>query len=345
MSKLILEKNSFFEYSTIPENEPFWVTHSKHWAKVIENSFPQIKAYIASDNRAINSETSFLPIYRIKRLFNKTSWLSIPYATISDPVLNMGTSVGQFLNLLTSHNLTKNCKIELRNLSIIQNTNGFNVCNGYLNHLLNLDASEDEIFRRFHRTAVQVHIRKSLESGITIKTGASLKDVGDFYRIYIQMRKELHLPPQPFIFFKNMWNELYSRNHVELLLAEHDNKVVAGLWILKNKWLYSFEYLARPCKNDRLRCAHFLYWHGIKRAISSNTPVVSFGRTSSNNTGLDLFKRRWGTSVVPYYDLVYPGTEGKPREDQLLFRIMQKVSPALPLPLFRMLGEIIYRII
>jgi len=345
MSKIILETNSFFEYSTIPENEPFWVTHSKHWAKVIEKSFPQIKAYIASDNRVINSETSFLPLYRINRPFNKISWLSIPYATISDPVLNKGTSAGQFLNLLTNHNLTQKCKIELRFLSAIQNTNDFAVCNGYLNHLLYLDASEDEIFRRFHRTAVQVHIRKSLESGITIKTGTSLKDVGDFYRIYIQMRKELHLPPQPFIFFKNMWNELYPHNHVELLLAEHDNKVVAGMWILKNRWLYSFEYLARACKNDRLRCAHFLYWHGIKRAISRNIPVVSFSRTSTRNTGLDLFKRRWGTRVVPYHDLVYPGIEEKHREDKHLFRIMKKVSPTLPLPLFRILGEIIYRII
>jgi len=141
-----------------------------------------------------------------------------------------------------------------------------------------------------------------------------------------------------------MWNELYPHNHLELLLAEYDNKVVARMWILKNRWLYSFEYLARPCKNDRLRCAHFLYWYGIKRAIGSNIPVVSFGRTSARNNGLDLFKRRWGTRVVPYCDLVYPSTE-EDREDKLLFRIMKKVTPALPLPLFRMLGEIIYRII
>lgn len=294
MPKFVLETNSFFEYSTIPEYKPFWVTHSKHWAKVIEKSFSQIKAYIASDNRVINSENSFLPLYQIKRPFNKTSWLSIPYATISDPVLNKGTSATQFLNLLTSHNLTQNCKIELRTLSAIQNTHNFNISNGYQNHLLDINATEDEIFSRFHRTAVQVHIRKSLESGLTIKTGASLKNVGDFYRIYIQMRKELHLPPQPFLFFKNMWNELHSNNHVELLLAEHDHKVVAGMWVLKNRWLYSFEYLARACKNDRLGCSHFLYWQGIKRAIRSNIPVASFGRSSVRNTGLDLFKRLVG---------------------------------------------------
>jgi hypothetical protein len=58
-----------------------------------------------------------------------------------------------------------------------------------------------------------------------------------------------------------------------------------------------------------------------------------------------LFKRRWGTKAIPYHDLIYPNTEEKPREDKLLFRIMKKVTPALPLPLFRMLGEIIYRII
>jgi len=94
MSKIILETSPFFEYSTIPENEPFWVTHSKHWAKVIEKSFPQIKAYIASDNRVINSEASFLPIYRINRLFNKISWLSIPYAVYFIISGNLGFRVG-----------------------------------------------------------------------------------------------------------------------------------------------------------------------------------------------------------------------------------------------------------
>ena len=247
------------------------------------------------------------------------------------------------MKLLSTHSLTKKSKIELRTTTPLQNTYGYSVFNGYINHFLHIKENEDEIFKRFHRTAIQVHTRKSLESGIRLKTGASLKDVNDFYRIYIQMRKELCLPPQPFLFFKNMWTELNPHYHIELLLVEYNREIIAGMWILKNRWLYSFEYLARPCKNDHLRCTHFLYWQGINRAIESRIAVVSFSRTSSMNSGLDLFKRRWGTDVVLYHDLVYPACEVKPRDDKPLFKIMQKISPSLPLPIFRFLGEIIYK--
>lgn len=343
MTNFYLEPVTSFDTSNIPQNIPSWVTHTNHWAKVIECSFPQIKAYFAANKKIFNSETSFLPIYYIKRPINKNYWLSIPYATVSDPVLNKGASIEIFMQLLRTHSLTQKSKIELRITTPIKENYGFSVCNGYVNHVLHIKENEDEIFGHFHRAAVQVHIRKSLESGIKLKIGSSLKDIEDFYRIYTRMRKELCLPPQPFLFFKNMWTILNPHNLVELLLVEYNHKTIAGMWVLKNKWLYSFEYLARACKKDPLRCTHFLYWQGIKRAIESRMSAVCFGRTSARNTGLDLFKRRWGTKVVPYYDMIYPECKVKPREEQPLFKIMQKISSALPLTIFRLLGEIIYK--
>jgi hypothetical protein len=344
MDNFFLEPVSSFEYKSLPENAPLWVTHTKKWADVLEKTYPQIKGYIAADSRTIGPDCSFMPIYRIKRLYNRTSWLSIPYSTISDPVFN-GTSSGiSILKAITSHPLTHNCKIEIRALNQLQYPSDFLQKSEYLCHQLFLNKSEDEIFRSFHRTAVQVHIRKSLESGLRLKIASSLNDVMQFYQIYVKMRKELGLPPQPFAFYKNMWNELNPHN-IELLIAEYEGRAVAGMWIIKNRWLYSFEYLARACKNDKMRCAHFLYWHGIKRALQSNTAVVSFSRTSSKNTGLLEFKRRWGTVELPYLDLSYPAIHCKIREEQFIFRIMKKLSPKLSSPLFQLLGEIIYRFI
>lgn len=344
MAKIFLESVSIYEYAKIPDNAPFWVTHTQQWARVIEKSFPHIKGYIAADSMKICADSSFLPVYRIKRPVNKISWLSIPYATISDPVIKTGRTVS-FLQLLMNHPLTEKCSIELRALSESQDNPGFAVKAGYLNHQIYLNKDEREIFNSFHRTAVQVKIRRALESDLTLRTGNSINDVKEFYRIYVVMRKELHLPPQPFRFFENMWNELSPDNNVELLLVEYNHKVIAGLWILKNRWLYSFEYLARACKNDKLHCVHFLYWNGIQRALKNNAEVVSLGRTSARNAGLDLFKRRWGTTVIPYHDHIYPDTGIKQREDKYLYNVMKKVSCVLPLPFFRIFGEIIYKFI
>lgn len=342
MPNFIFRPTSSFEFSTMTEAAPYWVTHTKLWADILENSFPQIKGYIASDSEIINHDSSFLPIYKINRPFSRTSWISIPYATISDPIINHKSMAEPLLTSLLA-NPTIN-KFEIRTLFELQMTSKFSTFSGFLNHQLIIDGDEDAIFKRFHRTAVQTHIQKSLQSGLSLKIATTLKEVETFYHLYTVMRRELGLPPQPYCFFKNMWDRLYPNNNVELLMAEKDGNVIAGIWVLKNKWLYSFEYLARAGQKEKMRCDHFLYWQGIKRAINSQIKIVSFGRTSAKNKGLDQFKRRWGTIALPYYDLTYPGTS-KPREDQKLYKIIRKIAPALPIPLFRLLGDIIYKLI
>ncbi|NLE01599.1 MAG: GNAT family N-acetyltransferase [Fibrobacter sp.] len=275
----------------------------------------------------------------------RCSWLSIPYATVSDPVIKDESALQSLFTLLPNHQMTNRCPIELRMSSQMQQTTKFGINSGYVNHQIVLNSTEKEIFERFHKKAVQDHILKSLSSGISLKIGASLKDVEVFYRIYIMMRKELGLFPQPYIFFKNMWTELSPCNSVDLLLVEKNGKVIAGMFCLKNSWLYSFEYLARAGQKDPLHCNHFLYWHGIKRALEYGCKIVSFARTSVRNVGIDTFKRRWGTVVKPYYDYVYPNRNYIHRDNNLLYHMMKKYCKKLPLPVFRFFGEIVYKII
>lgn len=336
---------SSFKFGKINEDIPFWVNHTKAWINVLEKSFPHIRGYIVSDSPLIDSESSFLPIYKINHPFNKTRWLSIPYATLSNPILKNKTDPKFFFRSLLNHPLRKNYPVEIRASTQIKDRSLFTSFTGYLNHQVILDCDENEIFSRFHKTSVQDRIRKSLISGLSLREGTTIKDVEEFYRIYIQMRRELGLLPQPLKFFKNMWSELYPLNNVELLMVEKDGKVIAGMLNLKNKWLCSFEYLARAGQNDKMHCNHFLFWHGIKRALHSNLKVVSFARTSAKNKGLDEYKRRWGTVVTPYYDLMYPGKGIKSREDHIFYRLMKKITPGMPLSVLRLLGEFIYKLI
>lgn len=346
MCNYVLEPVSEFKCDASQETAPFWVTHTKGWAKVLERSFPHLKGYVFSERNTVESQRSFLPIYRVQSPLKKNaSWISIPYATISDPVLKGKKESEPLLSALADHPSTRNCSIEIRTCHKLPAVSPFTSSCGYINHQLYLDKDEKEIFKSFHRTAVQVHIKKSLQSGISLRVASSIADVNTFYRIYISMRRELGLPPQPLRFFRNMWEELTPDRNLELLLAEKDGKVIAGMWVLKNNWLYSFEYLARAGVADKTNSTHFLYWHGIKSALESKIPVVSFARTWAKNKGLNQFKSRWGTVGVPYYDLKFPALPESHREDKFLYSAIKKYSSILPIPLFRLLGEIIYRII
>lgn len=344
MQKNVLDKIASFEFEAVPEKSPFWINHTKAWATVIEKTFPHIKGYIVADSQTINHESSFLPVYRINKPLKK-SWLSIPFATISDPVIKNESDAASLLNVLKNHPLTQKSQIELRFNSLPKGISGFFSNSGYVNHQIVLDGNEDEIFRRFHKKSVQPRIKQSISSGLIMKDGTTMADVLVFYDIYAKMRKEQGLPPQPFSFFKNMWNELYPLGNIDLIMAQYEGKIVAASWALKNSWLYSFEYLARAGRIDKLRCAYFLNWNGIKKAINDGIKIVSFARTSARNSGLDQYKRGWGTEVIPYYDLSYPCAQDKFREDKIIYKTVRKISPLLPMPLFKALGEIIYRFI
>lgn len=332
-------------FSNIEQMSPYWVTHSQAWAKVIENSFPHIKAYFVSDKKDIGSDSSFLPLYKIRRPLVKDSWISIPFSTVCDPVLKNGTQAGPFLNALLDNPMLRNNQIEIRSSKLLAGVDRFITYTNYANHQIILDESEEEIFKRFHKKSVQPRIRKALSSGLNLRMGTNTRDVETFYTLYCIMRREQGLPPQPYRFFKNMWDILYPIGNLELLLAEDNGKVISGCWAIKNKWLYSFEYLARAGRNDKKRCTYFLNWHGIKNAIKQNIKIVTFARTSVKNTGLDLYKRSWGTVAMPYYDYKFPGQPEKNREDLYCYQIIKKYSPILPLPLFKFLGRIIYRYI
>ncbi len=322
MYNFYFQPASFFDYYSISERHPFWVTHTKAWVNVIEKTFPQIKAYVISDCKKIDTTTSFLPIYRIKRPFKNASWLSIPYATVCDPILENGTIKETLINSLLRDSRMLNSKIELR-FNSKYHLPGFNISHNFVNHQLHLDGNEQEIFSRFHKKSVQVIIQKSLKAGTVLKTGKTLDDVAVFYRLYIRTRRELGLPPQPYSFFKNMWTELYPNNNVDLLFAENNGKIIAALWILKNKWLHTFEYVARAEHRDKFHSAHFLYWNGIIRAMKANASVVSLARTSAHNTGLNKFKLNWGTVAKPYYDYTYPVPEKQTREDCFSYKLLK----------------------
>lgn len=347
MSNFFFKPASDYEYCISNETEPYWVTHTNSWVRVIEQSFSHIKGYILSDNSKITDNTSFLPVYRIKLPLNRVNWVSIPYSTVSDPILKDQSLAAPLYRALLDNTSATKCKIEIRtmahsNLTEMERFQGYR---GYISHQLYLDGDEDEIFRRFHKKSVQVLIKKSQCTGTVLKEGISLSDVAIFYDLYVRTRKELGLPPQPFRFFRNMWNELHPKNYMDLLMAENNGKIVAAVWALKNNWFYSFEYIGRAEHRDDTNSAHFLYWNGIKKALAAKAKVVSFARTSMKNNGLNRFKLNWGTVPVPYVDFTYPFDSIKSREDQHLYKLVKKIGPALPLPFFRMLGEVIYRFI
>jgi lipid II:glycine glycyltransferase (peptidoglycan interpeptide bridge formation enzyme) len=125
-----------------------------------------------------------------------------------------------------------------------------------------------------------------------MRMGTDLNDPSAFYTLYLRMRTQKGLLPQPFSFFRSVWEKLIERNQGDLYLAEYEGRTVAALLILIYNRLASYEYGATDVSRLSLAPSHFLLWEAIQRSRRQGCIRFDFGRTSSDNKGLLLFKSR-----------------------------------------------------
>jgi lipid II:glycine glycyltransferase (peptidoglycan interpeptide bridge formation enzyme) len=110
-----------------------------------------------------------------------------------------------------------------------------------------------------------------------------------------ETRKKHGLPPQPFLFFENIYKNVISIGMGEILFAVKDEAYIAGALYLKfgKKLLYKFG--ASYAKHYESRGNNFVMWEAIKKYSSEGFEEFDFGRTEINHEGLRRFKLGWNT--------------------------------------------------
>ena len=81
----------------------------------------------------------------------------------------------------------------------------------FYGHSLDLEEDEDRMFARLE-SSVRRAIRKAEKSGVTVTVSQSLEAMKVFYSLQCKTRRKHGLPPQPFIFFRNIFEHILSKN-------------------------------------------------------------------------------------------------------------------------------------
>lgn len=330
------------------ESHPFgWICHLSSWKRVLEESFPHMKGhYLALINEKENTIKAALPVFEVRSWLTGNRLVSIPFATLCDPLIKTPYEMKRLLE--SAIGLSKEKKIAYIEIKgylsrgLIQN-NCLSRSDFFINHYLLLEKKPEELQKTFH-LSVRRRIKRALESKLVIISGCTESHLHQFYRLYIHTRKRLALPPQPFRFFKNLWDIFSPSQHMLLLLAELKGKIIGGMIVLKFKEKVVVEYLASDIAFRNISPDHFLYWEAIKMAHKEGYRIFNFGRTSLLNTGLITFKERWGTARLWLPQFYYPCSQGKTKDEQSLrYKIVQRVcskAPAFALP---SIGKFCYR--
>jgi hypothetical protein len=357
----VVPPSSRFAHCTLidPVKDPRWdrfveshplglICHLSGWKQVLEESFPHMKGHYLAILNHDNSIRAALPVFEIKSILTGKRLVSIPFATNCDPLISSNEDMRDLLDSAIELSIKlKIPKIELRALAawpLIQDERiGIVIHNK--SHQLSLETTPEDLIKTFTRKT-RWTINQSLKRGFEQQLAENERDLDEFYRLYVKTRKRLGLPPQPYLFFKLLWEKFSSSKNITLLLVRYKGKLVAGLLMFKFKDRCSWDYLASDESLQHLNTNYFGVWEAIKLAHSEGYKIFDFGRTGINNEGLMNFKGRWGTKVIDLPQFYYPeklcSSLNSP-EESISYNLIRKISKNVPDSVLQAMGNFMYR--
>ena len=326
------------------------VYHLSVWARVIESSFPHIRGYRIGLTDADGRLVAGLPVYLVRSWLTGNRLVSIPFATLSDPLVRDSKDVSQLEEEANKLATSARCRcIDIRAFQSAALWAGGArgaAYSGFKHHDLELAADPEVVRRRFHRKAVRPTITYAYRSGLECRLAENEGDLRDFYRYYAGTRKRKGLPSQPYEFFRQVWSRLCPLGYAEYLLVLHEGRVAGGLLTLKYKGRVCAEHLGYDDAISALHPSYPLFWESIRQACLDGYKVYSFGRTAISNTGLLAFKRRWGTIESDLPQFFYPASAAPSdvsRQESLPSRCLQRLIRSAPGPLAGWISRVCYR--
>lgn len=313
--RIVTLYNGSEKWDRFVEFHPFgMIYHLSTWKNILEASFGHIKGcFICLEDDAGNIVCG-LPIYQVKSRLVGNRLVSIPFASISDPLIHDSTDLVTLLGSAVFMAKSLSSKyVEIRSCfsqETLQRCSLTKICL-YKHHYLPLDREPGKLMKMFHRSCVRQRISRSLKSGLKFKIGEGEADLYKFHQLHSMSRKRLGLPRQPYAFLKSLWHELRKTNMVSLHLAEKDDQPIAGHVLLKYKNRVSAEFAAYDSKWLDLSPNHFLFWKAIEKSYHEGYEIFDFGRTLFTNKGLMSFKDRWGTKVIDLPQFYYTNGHSK----------------------------------
>lgn len=351
MNLKLVEPSDYKKWDVFVINHPYgWVTHLSSWKTILENNFKHVQGYLYALVDHHNDILAGLPIYQVESWFIGKRMVSVPFATICDPLVSDNQQSSLLFDLiLKAVGELKINTIEMRALNstsyLDEVSLDFEKINSFKQHYLILDKSLEELKQSFNKRNVRKRIRQSIKKDLTIRVTKNKADFDKFYHLYLLTKKRLGLPAFPYRFILQLWKLYSPLDQLDLILAEQNKKIVGGLIYFKFRNRVSTEIIAYNETYRNLYLSHFLYWHAIEIAKSEGYEIFDFGKTSIFNEGLMNYKSHWGTKLKDMPVYVYPKSvkfDNEPRENLVTYKIIKSISKKLPTSIFKIYSNLFY---
>lgn len=337
-------------WDSFVEKHPFGkIAHTSSWKRVLEDSFANIKGYyLALEDQSGITLKAALPLFESRGQLSGHRLVSIPHATLCDPLVSSSDELSALIDAAVRLQQKKKIiSIEVRSLDAFPLLNDKRISRHHFlkNHYIDLDKSQEELFRSFHRTCVRQRILRAENSDLRLVVGQDERDLTSFFQLFVKTRKRLGFPPQPYRFLTSLWREFGTTGKMSVLLAERRQKILSGLILFKYRDRVSAEFLAWDTGCRDVSPNHYLLWEAIKAAQSEGYSIFDFGATSPNNTTLMEFKKHWGTKIIDITHCYCPQQKSDDYESKELsvqYKLTKKICPYIPDSVLIHLGYFFY---
>jgi len=280
----------------------------------------------------------------INSRFTGRRLVSLPFSDHCEPLTDSPENLMELLHFLEQSLKKEKWKyVELRPLNTCGNRlSGFEQNQTSFIHILNLSASQEEIFRSFHKDSIQRKIRRAEREGLIYEEGRSDKFLDQFYRLLLHTRRRHQLPPQPREWFRNLAECLGDQ--LKIRVASRDGQPMASILTLTFKDVMVYKYGCSDAKYHNLGPMHLLFWKSIQEAKNKGLAEFDLGRSDADNPGLVEFKDRWGATRTTLSYLRYPPEVLKAAStDGWGVRIAKQLFLHMPDGFLEAAGKLLYR--
>jgi len=281
------------------------VYHLLEWRDILKKEYQFKPEYLlARDSDA--KICGVLPLFYVKN-FRGARLESLPFSIYGGPIATTTDAFSmlikaaieksiemksKYLVLKMQHDLQKNVIFE----------NNLIEDKYYIRSVLELSENQDETWAKLSRDKKR-QVKNARKMNVTVRIAENLDDVKSFYELELLTRKKHGLPTPSLRYFYDIWRTLEAKNLVRILLAEHNEKAIAGtmLFTFKDTILYAIG--ASDMRYLKYRPNNLVLWEGIEWGCRNGYRYFDFGGTPSDHLSLLDFKKRWGAinNFYPYY--------------------------------------------
>jgi hypothetical protein len=315
------------------------IFHTTKWASVLSESYGYRPKYITGFEGG--DLVGVLPIMDIKSVFTGKRGVSLPFTDHCGPVFRHPDSVDALWSEAVSCGKNIGWKyIELRAKNPSNTSQSF--YDRFFVHTMNIHGNETNMLKGF-RSSTKRNIRKAEKSSLKVSVSKNYSELFQFYKLNCITRKKHGLPPQPLLFFKNLFQHVIDKGLGFVVIAKKNEHPIAGAVFLAFGKEGVYKYGASDSRYQNLRANNLVMWTGIQEFIKNGYETFNFGRTECHHKGLLQFKRGWGTeeSVIYYYR--YDIRSNKFVRNAKTPQSSYPVFSHLPAPALKLLGQILYR--